>query len=114
MNAQEEITAAFAAKNWQIESYDYQSGNDEFRYEVSIDLDSYPDLAALPDAERWRLEDLYNQAFDAVGKQFQADGDSGTDCGPCILADRKTDVLRIAFLLADRLTLLLPIDKPAL
>ena len=105
MKAQEEIAAAFAAKNWQIESYHYQPGNDEFRYEVSIDFDNYPDLADLPDAERGRLEDLYNQAFDTVGKQFQADGDWGTDCGPCILADRKADVLRIASLLPDRLTL---------
>lgn len=107
MKAQEEITQAFENKGWKVKSYDYQPRQDEYRYEVVIETEDYPELWPQSDATD-ALNEAYDSAFDVIERAFRAAGDWGTDCGPVILADRKADVLKIAKLLPARLSIAVP------
>lgn len=104
-----QVRAAFAAKGWEVASYNYQPSPDEYHYEVDIETENYPELVALGDSATL-LSDAYMAAFDEVEKvAFRAHNDWGSDCsGGCILVDRKAQVLAVAKHIPARLSITLP------
>lgn len=107
MNAEQKIRTAIEAKNWNVESYDYERpfGHDrEGGYDISIDLDNYSERET---DETDRLYDVYFDALEAAGKALMKTKTSDTVViqSGSIMGYKLADILIAISLIPDRLTL---------
>lgn len=109
MNAEDKITAAFAAKNWQVEEYDYDRTDG---YAVSINTEEYPEVDALGEPAPAMLSDAqedliaaYAKAFDDLEGEILKTHNDVTCDGGMVLAYHSERVLLVASLIPDRLSI---------
>ena len=107
MNAEQKIRAAIEAKNWKVADYNYERpfGCDrEGGYDVTIELDNYPELEGDVDD---KFFSLYMNTMDNLNSELQTRtvGETVVFESGSIMGYKISDVLHAINLMPDRLTL---------